>query len=86
MARVTIHYWAAAKDAAGMATESVDADTLADALDLARSRHIENSKFATVLARSSFLVDGVQAGHRAAESVILRDSAVVEVLPAFAGG
>jgi len=86
MATVTIHYWAAAKDAAGMAEESVNAETLADALDLARGRRAGNQSFAAVLSRSSFLVNGIQAGHNAAESVILPDAADIEVLPAFAGG
>jgi molybdopterin converting factor small subunit len=33
-----------------------------------------------------FLVDGAQAGGRAAEAVPLAEGAVVEVLPPFAGG
>jgi molybdopterin synthase sulfur carrier subunit len=86
MASVTIRYWAAAKDAAGTAEEPVQAETLADALDLASGRHAGDSRFAAVLARSSFLVDGTQAGRRSAETVILPDNAVIEVLPAFAGG
>jgi molybdopterin converting factor small subunit len=86
MASVTIRYWAAAKDAAGMTEESVSAETLADALDSARGRHTENASFARVLARSSFLVNGLQAGRHAADTVILSDDAVIEVLPPFAGG
>jgi molybdopterin synthase sulfur carrier subunit len=86
MASVTIRYWAAAQDAAGTAEESVDAQTLADALDVVRGRHAGDSRFAAVLARSSFLVDGAQAGGHAAATVILPDKAVIEVLPAFAGG
>jgi hypothetical protein len=39
-----------------------------------------------VLARSSFLVDGEQAGGRAAASVPLGEGTVIEVLPPFAGG
>jgi len=39
-----------------------------------------------VLARSSFLVDGQQAGGRPAESIRLEEGAVIEVLPPFAGG
>ena len=35
MAKVTIRYWAAAKEAAGVAEESVDAVTLRDALNAA---------------------------------------------------
>jgi hypothetical protein len=44
------------------------------------------AEFRTVLARSSFLVDGEQAGGRGAEVVALADGAVIEVLPPFAGG
>lgn len=86
MASVTIRYWAAARDAAGTAEDAIDAGTLADALDAARGRHAGDQRFAAVLARSSFLVDGLQAGRLAAETVILSDKAVIEVLPAFAGG
>lgn len=86
MASVTIRYWAAAKDAAGTAEEAIDAGTLADALDTARGMHAGNPRFAAVLARSSFLVDGTQASRHAAEAVILPGQAVIEVLPAFAGG
>lgn len=86
MANVRIPYWAAAKEAAGLAEEPVSAATLAEALDIARGRHGDNPQFAVVLARSSFLVDGMQAGHRAADTVMLADGSIVEVLPAFAGG
>lgn len=86
MANVRIRYWAAAKEAAGLAEEPVSAATLAEALDIARNLHDDNPRFATVLARSSLLVDGTQAGRRAADTVMLGDGCVVEVLPAFAGG
>ncbi len=58
MAKVTIRYWAAAKDAAGVAAESVQADTLAEALAAIIARHGEASRLRSVLAASSFLVDG----------------------------
>jgi sulfur-carrier protein len=86
MARVTVHYWAAAKEAANTAEETVSADTLADALDAVRGKRAGDSRFAAVLARSSFLIDGAPAGRRAAEAVMLADESVIEVLPAFAGG
>lgn len=86
MANVRVRYWAAAREAAGLAEEDVSAVTLAEALDVARSRHGESPRFAAVLARSSLLVDGTQAGHRSAETIALTDGNVVEVLPAFAGG
>jgi molybdopterin synthase sulfur carrier subunit len=83
---VTVRYWAAAKHAAGVAEETLDAATLAEALAAAVARRPAASEFAVVLARSSFLVDGEQAGGRAAEAVLLGEGAVIEVLPPFAGG
>ncbi len=84
MARGVLRYWAAAKDAAGTAEEPFDADTLAAALAYARAQHDE--RFATVLARCSFVVDGAPVGGRAHGAVALADGATVEVLPPFAGG
>ena len=86
MAKVTVRYWAAAKQAAGIAEESLAADTLAEALATVLARHGENPELATVLARSSFLVDGERAGGSGREGVALREGAVIEVLPPFAGG
>jgi molybdopterin synthase sulfur carrier subunit len=86
MARVTIRYWAAAREAAGVELESVEAGTLAEALAAALARRGEGSALRTVLATSSFLVDGAAAGRSVAADLILPDAAVVEVLPQFAGG
>jgi sulfur-carrier protein len=86
MATVTIRYWAAAKDAAGVAEEVVEARTLAEALDVILTRHPAEGGLSTVLKRSSFLVDGSQASRHIADDLVLHNSAVVEVLPAFAGG
>lgn len=83
MASVTLRYWAAAKEAAGTAQETVVAGTLAEVLAAARSR---DPRLRAILARSSFLVDGAPVGSRAPESVVLGEAAVVEVLPPFAGG
>jgi sulfur-carrier protein len=86
MATVTIRYWAAAKDAAGAAEEKVQARTLAEALDAALAGRPADSQLHTVLSRSSFLVDGRQAGRQVAADLVLREGATIEVLPAFAGG
>ncbi len=93
MAIVTMRYWAAAKEAAGVAEETVAADTLAAALAVIGGERRENagafagrSALSAVLARSSFLIDGHPVGSRAAEAVILAEGAVIEVLPPFAGG
>ena len=86
MATVTIQYWAAAKEAAGVELESVDAGTLAEALDVVLARRGDDARLRRVLAASSFLVDGAAASRAAASGVILPDAAVIEVLPQFAGG
>ena len=84
--QVTVHYWAVAKEAAGTAEETVSAVTLADALDAVHGKRVGDSRFAAVVARSSFLIDGTPVGLRPHETVLLSDGAVIEVLPAFAGG
>lgn len=96
MATVTLRYWAAAKDAAGVTEEKVEAATLADALAAgleavrlaapASTRQERAKRYSLVLARSSFLVNGTPAGMRPPESVALPADAVIEVLPPFAGG
>jgi sulfur-carrier protein len=85
MAIVTVRYWAAAKDAAGVSEQRVTADTLA-ALLAAVTASDDRARLRAVMARSSFLVDGAPVGRRAAETVELRDGNVIEVLPPFAGG
>ncbi|MFC3979535.1 MoaD/ThiS family protein [Streptosporangium jomthongense] len=83
MARGTIRYWAAAKEASGVAEEPFEAGTLAELLaEVTRGR----AELARVVGRSSFLVDGHPVGRRAHETVALADGVTVEVLPPFAGG
>ena len=55
---VTVRYWAAAKHAAGVAEETLDAATLAEALAAAVARRAAAQEFRQVLGRSSFLVNG----------------------------
>jgi sulfur-carrier protein len=92
MAIVTLRYWAAAKEAAGTAEETISAGTLAEALAAARGKAEDDqstgqsSRLSAVLARSSFLIDGTPVGSRAPEAVVLSDADVIEVLPPFAGG
>jgi sulfur-carrier protein len=92
MAIVTLRYWAAAKEAAGLAEETVSAGTLAEALATARGKAEgigaagQGARLRAVLARSSFLIDGMPVGSRAPEAVVLSDASVIEVLPPFAGG
>ena len=90
MATVTMRYWAAAKEAAGIAEQQLTADTLAAALAAAAGPGDggpgDGGRLRAVFARSSFLIDGNPVGLRAAESVELHDGNVIEVLPPFAGG
>ena len=92
MAIVTLRYWAAAKEAAGIAEETINAGTLAEALAAARGKAGQgehggqDSRLRAILARSSFLIDGMPVGTRAPDAVVLSDAAVIEVLPPFAGG
>jgi sulfur-carrier protein len=86
MPKITIRYWAAAKEAAGVAEESIDADTLGDLLNTAVSSRKPDGRLAAVLARSSFLVNANPVGRAIRESIVLDDGDVVEVLPPFAGG
>lgn len=88
---VTMRYWAAAKDAAGAAEDTVVAATLADALAAglaaARERSADREdRLKAVMARSSFLVNGAPAGTRPPETLALAAGAEIEVLPPFAGG
>lgn len=80
MARGTIRYWAAARAAAGTAEEPFDGSTLGEVLDKAAAAR--SPEFARVLAHSSLLVDGL----RGRRDQTLEESAVIEVLPPFAGG
>ena len=86
MAKVTIRYWAAAKEAAGVQEESVDAVTLSDLFNTVVASRKPDGRLADVLARSSFLVNADPAGRADRSSIVLDDGAVVEVLPPFAGG
>jgi sulfur-carrier protein len=86
MAEVTIRYWAAAKEAAGVHEESVEAITLSDLINTVVASRKPDGRLAAVLARSSFLVNADPVQRAAVSSIVLDDGAVVEVLPPFAGG
>jgi molybdopterin converting factor small subunit len=83
MGKVTIRYWAAAKEAAGVPEETIEAATLAEALAAAAASRDAGNHLRDVLKRSSFLIDGTRAK---ADETPLPDGSVVEVLPPFAGG
>jgi molybdopterin synthase sulfur carrier subunit len=80
----TLRYWAAARAAAGTATDEVAAGSLHSALVEAVARH--GSALKKVLSVCSYVVDGDPVGSRAHEDVALAPGALVDVLPPFAGG
>jgi molybdopterin synthase sulfur carrier subunit len=76
---VTVRYWAAARAAAGVASDLVPGRTVAEAVDAAVELH---PGLRAVAAVATFLVDGAAAaGDRP-----LSPGVTVEVLPPFAGG
>jgi len=86
MAKVTIRYWAAAKEAAGVPEESVEASTLAGALAAVLAARPGDDRLRQVISRSSFLVNALPVRRAAHEETSLEDGATIEVLPPFAGG
>jgi molybdopterin synthase sulfur carrier subunit len=78
---VTVRYFAGARAATGVDTESRDARTLDELVGLIVDEHGE--KLERVLTACSFLVDGTSTRNRA---LVLAPGAVVDVLPPFAGG
>lgn len=84
MNAVTVRYFAAAAEAAGLAQETVDLAaeaTLAQLLDELVIRH--GDRLEQVLKRSSLLVDEVVARNR---DSLTPAGATIDVLPPFAGG
>jgi molybdopterin synthase sulfur carrier subunit len=84
VARVTLNFWAGARAAAGTSSESVEAGSVAEAVDAVLTRH-DDGRFTRVIRASSLLVDGVAASDASVQRP-LEGPTVVEVLPPFAGG
>lgn len=78
-AQVTVRYWAGARAAAGVDSDSIDASTVADAIERVVELH---AALRPVTAVSTILLDG----RPAALDQALGEGAVLEVLPPFAGG
>ncbi len=78
---VTVRYFAGARAAAGVDTETHSAATLSELVGRLVDTHGE--RLEKVLTACSFLVDGTQTRDR---SLALAPGAVVDVLPPFAGG
>jgi len=83
---VTVHYWAAARAAAGIAEEHVPAGTLADLLVEISARHGARDRFDDVIATCSILVGDTPVGAREPATISLHAGDTVEFLPPFAGG
>lgn len=84
MTKVLLHYWAGARTAAGVESESFTAPTIAAALQQAAAQRAD-SGFAKVLAGSTLLRDG-RAVHADEHEAPLGADVTIEVLPPFAGG
>ena len=78
---VTVRYFAGARAASGVDTETREAGTLADLVGQLVDQHGE--RLERVLTACSFLVDGTSTRDRA---LVLTPGSVVDVLPPFAGG
>ena len=86
---VVVHFWAAARAAAGTDQERVpldEAKTVADLLETVRRRHADRPRLADVLSVCSVLVGDRPVGTTDPADVVLQDGDTVELLPPFAGG
>jgi molybdopterin synthase sulfur carrier subunit len=86
---VTVHYWAAARAAAGVDADEVQITpgaTLADVLDEVRRKHADRPRLAEVLGVCSVLVGERPLGSTDPALVDLAGGETVELLPPFAGG
>jgi sulfur-carrier protein len=83
---VTVHYWAAARAAAGRAEDVVSGDSVAEVLAEVRRLHASNPRLLQVLEVSSLLLGDRPLGSQDLAEVPVRDGDIVEVLPPFAGG
>jgi sulfur-carrier protein len=84
MEMVSLYYWAGAKAAAGVASESTPATTVSEALRTVVTAR-DDPAFSRVVKACSLLVDGVTAHPDDLERA-LSGPVRVDVLPPFAGG
>jgi molybdopterin converting factor small subunit len=80
---VTVRYFAAARAAAGVETETVSVAPGATVTDLLATLKTRGQKLAVVLDRCSYLCDGVAVRDPRKP---LETNQTVDVLPPFAGG
>ena len=84
MTSVTVHYWAAAREAAGCASEVLSGESLAAVIAQAGARH--GPELTRLLGICSYIVGDRPVKREAAAALRLQDGTTVEVLPPFAGG
>lgn len=80
---VTVRYFAAARAAAGVESETIAVGVDTTVAELVEALAARNAALATVLARCSYLCDGVAV--RDPQRRLLTTE-VIDVLPPFAGG
>jgi len=85
-ARVTVRFFAAARAAADAEQEIVALPQGATLADLVAALAGRSAELSNVLARCSYLCDGVAVGAEAAAARALVSGQTVDVLPPFAGG
>ena len=86
---VTVHYWAAARAAAGVSEDRIATDgplSLAEVRDRALALHPDAETLPRVIASCSVLIGDVPLGRRDPTAVTVQPGASVEFLPPFAGG
>src|SRR5262245_6391731 len=86
---ITVRYWAGAKAAAGVESdtfETAGATTLADLLGLVFARHADRPRLHDVVGVCSVLVGDRPVGGADPADVVLAPGVTVELLPPFAGG
>jgi len=80
---VTVRYFAAARAAAGAEEETIDLPSGATVADLVGGLAARDAGLSTVLARCSYLCDGVAVRDLL---LVLHSGQTLDVLPPFAGG
>jgi molybdopterin converting factor small subunit len=86
---VLVRYWAAARAAAGVDSETLEVDdgtTLRDVLDRVRKAHPDRPRLSDVIGVCSVLVGERPVGSTDPADVPIRAGDTVELLPPFAGG
>ena len=81
--QVTVRYFGAARGAAAAESETVTVHAETSLAELAHQLGERNGRLAAVLARCSYLCDGVAVRDTAAP---VQTGEIIDVLPPFAGG